>query len=79
MTTMQGSGTPGTNPDELPFVAPCRQLEFTAPLRWLKLGWQDFRRAPRQSLSYGAVMVVLSYIVSLLAYEFGNLYSLLGL
>ena len=68
-----------THPNELPFVAPCKNLDVGAPLRWLKLGWQDFRRAPRQSLTYGFVMVVLSYIVSLLALKFGNLFSLLSL
>ena len=67
------------NKDELPFVAPCKQLDTFAALRWVKLGWQDFRRAPKQSLTYGGVMVLLSYIVSLLALEFGNFYSLMSL
>jgi uncharacterized membrane protein len=69
----------GVNPDELPFVAPCRTLEPDAPLRWLRLGWQDIRRAPRQSLTYGMVMVLLSYLISLIAWEFGNLGLLVGL
>ncbi|HID48484.1 MAG TPA: DUF2189 domain-containing protein [Chromatiales bacterium] len=64
---------------ELPFVAPCRRLEPRAPLRWLSRGWQDFRRTPRQSLGYGLVMVLLSYLISFLALEFGNLFFLLGL
>ena len=25
----------------LPFVAPCRPLNLTAPLTWLRLGWDD--------------------------------------
>lgn len=64
-------------PEELPFVAPCRQLESSAPIRWLKLGWQDFKRAPRQSLTYGFVMMVISFIVSFVALEVGNFYSIL--
>jgi uncharacterized membrane protein len=73
------SGDSDTPPEELPFVAPCKQLEPLAALHWLKLGWQDFKRAPRQSLTYGFVVVILSYIISLLALEFGNIYSLLSL
>ena len=65
--------------DQLPFAAPVRSLTSLAALHWLKLGWQDFKRAPRQSLTYGAVVVVISYIVSLLALNYGNLYSLLTL
>ncbi|MDQ5770557.1 hypothetical protein [Thiothrix subterranea] len=37
-----------TTEDTRPFVAPCRRLDTTAPLRWLKLGFQDFRQAPLQ-------------------------------
>jgi len=79
MASTQQSSTPDTKPSELPFAAPCRELATDAPLRWLKLGWQDIRRAPRQSMTYGAVMVLLSYAISLLALEYGNLYSLLTL
>lgn len=78
-TTTDESKSTRTNPNELPFVAPCKLLDNGAPLRWLRLGWQDFKRAPRQSLTYGLVMVILSYIVTLLALEFGNLFSLLSL
>jgi uncharacterized membrane protein len=66
-------------PDEMPFVAPCKQLDVRAPLRWLKLGWQDIKRAPRLSLSYGFAMLVLGYLISGLAYRYGNLYTVLGL
>ena len=67
------------NPDEMPFVAPCRQLELTAPFRWLRLGWQDVKQAPRQSLIYGSATLVLGYLVSGIAYKFGSLYTVLGL
>ncbi|MEJ2509095.1 MAG: DUF2189 domain-containing protein [Gammaproteobacteria bacterium] len=67
------------DPDSLPFVAPCRQVGAAAPLRWLRLGWRDLRRAPRQSLSYGAFFVAVSYLVSLLAWELGSPLVLLGM
>lgn len=62
---------------ELPFAAPCKKLELNAPIRWLKLGLNDIKRAPRQSLSYGAGMVLISLLVSVIAMQFGNFYSLL--
>lgn len=61
------------NLDELPFVAPCIKLEITAPFRWLKLGWADLKKAPKQSLSYGAAIVALSYCVSLMVWLYGGL------
>lgn len=66
--------------DALPLVAPCRQLEFTAPLRWLRLGWRDVKRAPAASLSYGAFLVAFAYVVTYLLVTTGNhvlLFSLL--
>lgn len=66
------------NPKELPFAAPCKQLDMRAPLRWLSLGWKDLRAAPRQSITYGAILIFISYFISLLAYEFGSYTVLLG-
>lgn len=71
--------TSSGNPEELPFVAPCKELDWRAPLRWLRKGWADVKRAPRQSLTYGGVLVLLSYLVSYLALEFGSLGLLLAL
>ncbi len=70
---------PGIQPDPLPFVAPCHQLKTTAAFHWIKLGWQDFKRAPRQSITYGFIIMLLSYISSFCALEFGNFYSVLSL
>lgn len=67
------------NPDEMPFVAPCKQLELDAPMRWLKLGWQDVKKAPKLSLTYGFATLLLGYLISGLAYSYGNLYTVLGL
>ena len=67
------------NPEELPFVAPCRQLGMDAPARWLRLGWQDLKRAPKQSLSYGLATFILGYLVIALGYNLGDLYTVLGL
>ena len=65
--------------NELPFVAPCHALPWRAPLDWLRLGWSDLRRAPRQSLGYGLIMVLASYLISWLTWTFGNLGLYLGL
>jgi len=68
-------GSANTDPDsdaERPFVVPCAQLGFDAPLRWLRLGWQDFRSAPGLSLLFGAVIVAVSVAVSALAWSLGR-------
>jgi uncharacterized membrane protein len=65
--------------DALPFAAPCKILEANAPIRWIKLGWQDLRRAPMQSLSYGAILVASSYLLAFLALTLGNVAVLLAL
>ncbi len=67
------------NPSELPFLAPCRDLTPAAPWRWLRLGWADLRAAPRQSLGFGLLMVLLSWLISLAAWKFGNVGLYLGL
>jgi uncharacterized membrane protein len=63
---------PAREPEPLPFVAPCRALAPTAPLRWLRLGWRDLRRAPLPSLSYGSLVVGVSWVVALLALRLGS-------
>jgi uncharacterized membrane protein len=49
--------------DGIPLYAPCRKLSYDAPLRWLKQGWQDFRRAPWHSLAYGAFFVLFGWLL----------------
>lgn len=59
--------------NELPFVAPCKKLKMDAPLRWLRKGWLDIKTAPKQSLTYGSIIVLLSYAVSLMVWFYGGL------
>jgi uncharacterized membrane protein len=73
--------TSETSPPEenLPFVAPCRRIAATAPLGWLRAGWHDMAAAPRQSLTYGTIVVLLSLAVSFIAVRFGGYWELLSL
>lgn len=72
-----------TGPDDtavpLAFVAPCRTLAPTAPFRWIRLGWVDLMRAPRQSLSCGLVLSLLSVSIAVLSWLYGTLALYLGL
>lgn len=57
---------------ERPFVVPCRVLDSAAPWRWLAAGWRDLVRAPGLSLVFGVVVVIVSVLVSLLAWKLGR-------
>ena len=78
MSTLPVSGTP-QSPENMPFVAPCRTLELTAPLRWLRLGWADLIRAPQLSLTYGVVLMALSMLVASLTWRYGTIALYIGL
>ena len=78
MSTLPDSNTPAS-PEEMPFVAPCRVLDATAPLRWLRLGWADFARAPRLSFAYGATLMLLSMAIGIFTWRFGTLALYIGL
>ncbi|MGI9247058.1 MAG: DUF2189 domain-containing protein [Steroidobacteraceae bacterium] len=65
--------------DALPFVAPCRIVATSAPVDWIRRGWRDFRAAPRQSLTYGAVVVLLSLAMAYVTIRFGGDWELLAL
>ena len=62
-----------------PLFYPSNRLGFDAPMRWLTLGWQDFRQAWRQSLTYGVGLVLLAYLVTGLAWGEGNTVALFTL
>jgi len=71
----------GNNRDELPFVAPCKELSPFAPFRWMKLGLSDLLRAPRQSLAYGLAVALMIGIVCVLAWFRGSqwfMFAMLG-
>lgn len=72
MSESTNPGNHDNDPNTLPFAAPCKDLSAKAPLNWVKLGWQDVKRAPKQSIGFGALLVVLSYLVAGLAISFGN-------
>lgn len=59
-------------PEARPFVVPCATLTLDAPWRWLRLGWQDLRRTPGLSLSFGLLIAVLSMLVAALAWRLGR-------
>lgn len=40
-----------------------RQLSSSAPWRWLRHGWRDFRRAPAIGLFYGASFVAMGWLL----------------
>jgi uncharacterized membrane protein len=72
--------TEESRPEEaLPFVAQCRRLAPAAPLGWLRAGWRDLCAAPRQSLTYGTVVVLLSLALAWIAVRFGGYWQLLSL
>ena len=69
------------NPNELPFVAPCRKLSPWAPFRWVKSGIADLMHAPQQSLAYGLSVALMIAIVCLLAWFRGSqwiMFAMLG-
>ena len=67
------------DPDALPFVAPCRRLQTGDPIRWLKLGWEDFKHAPGASLCYGGFIVLISYVLAYFTWKLGGYILLFSL
>lgn len=66
------SSPPGTPADERPLAVPCARLDAGAPLRWLRRGWRDYRRAPGLSLLFGGIVMLVSLGVSALAWWLGR-------
>lgn len=58
-----GDGYAG--PDSSPPLPRVNAVSPERPWEWLNKGWQDILRAPRFSLAYGAVFVVVSLIFTL--------------
>ena len=49
--------------NDSPLYAPCNKLAINAPFGWLKKGWQDFRRAPWHSLTYGVIFAAIGWLL----------------
>jgi uncharacterized membrane protein len=54
--------TAHASPHDRPKV---NRITLDHPWRWLAAGWQDILRAPRFSLSYGAIFVAVSWMITL--------------
>jgi len=52
-----------------------RPLSMGMPLRWLRLGWQDFKRAPAIGLFYGLCFMVMGWAL-LAVFEYSPAYVL---
>ncbi len=65
--------------DALPFAAPSIKLKVSAPIGWLKFGWEDIKQAPLPSLSYGFLFMLFSYLLVYFALTFDSLVVLLSL
>lgn len=71
MTDASPSPDLASDPGYVPLGRP-RRLPLAAPLRWLRLGFRDLRRAPLHSLGYGALFVLMGYLLLGLAWLGGN-------
>jgi len=60
-----------TDPPPAPsaFAIQLNRLPLSAPLRWLQLGWQEFRRAPVIGLFYGFCFVAMGWAL-ITAFEY---------
>ena len=71
----------GISRDELPFVAPCRDLSPWAPFGWVRAGVKDLMQAPQQSLIYGLSVAIMIGVICLLAWIRGSqwfMFAMLG-
>lgn len=69
--------TDSIKPDA-PIYAASNRLTSDAPLGWLKKGWQDFRRAPWHSLSYGVIFAAIGWLLVYLS-SVSEIYVVTGL
>ncbi|MEL7538112.1 MAG: DUF2189 domain-containing protein [Pseudomonadota bacterium] len=72
MSAEQSSEQQQVDPDERPFVVPCADLTWRSPLHWLRLGWHDFQKAQGLSLAFGIAILIVSVIVSVMAWQLGS-------
>jgi hypothetical protein len=77
--TDSAAGSPLPNPNQLPFVAPCRHIGILTPFEWVGLGWKDLCAASRQSLFYGLLFTSLGALLAMLTWRLGLLALYVGL
>ncbi|MCG7900566.1 MAG: DUF2189 domain-containing protein [Candidatus Thiodiazotropha weberae] len=46
-------------------IAQVRDIGTDHPWMWLSAGWQDIKAAPAQSLGYGLVLAIISYLITI--------------
>ena len=59
-------------PENLPFAAEAHALPWNAAFSWLAAGWRDFKRVPRIAVSYGLIIILVSWGVSVFAWWLGK-------
>lgn len=62
----QNSASP-TTPQSLaglPYADRIRLVPTTAPLEWLRAGWEDLRAAPAASIGYGTIFVAIGFALT---------------
>ncbi|MFC3194002.1 DUF2189 domain-containing protein [Marinicella sediminis] len=52
-----------------PLLAPCRDLPTWIAFSWLRAGWQDFRQVMKISMTYGLVMMLISLLITWVAWQ----------
>ncbi|WP_158643230.1 DUF2189 domain-containing protein [Ketobacter alkanivorans] len=52
--------------------AASRRLEWSAPFRWLKMGWQDYREAQSLSMAYGLFFAVAGLLLSSIVMRYSS-------
>jgi len=60
-------------------LPPVRRLELDRPWAWLAAGWDDIRRAPAVSLTYGALFTAISFLITFGVFLVGLEYLLFPL
>lgn len=71
--------TPVSDDPPKPFVAPCNDLSPASVFEWLRAGWADYRSAPGLSLAWGGFCLLLSWLVTWMAWTMGGWVLLLSL
>ncbi len=64
-----------TEPEAPPPRVALRTLHWRDPLRWLALGWRDFRRAPGIGLFYGGCFMAMGWLL-LIVFQHAPAYML---